>query len=167
MGDRVYIHKGLEVHGHKGIILGNNVRLGRDCRLSCYRLEGKLGNILIEDNCYIGNRFSCICGADITISKNVLIASDVAIISENHGMDCSLGLLYGQQELIGNPVFIDESCWIGEKVIILPKVKIGKYAIIGAGSIVNKDIPPFSIAVGNPAKVIKKYNFDTKKWESA
>ena len=56
-------------------------------------------------------------------------------------------------------------CWVGEKVIIMPGVTIGDRSIIGAGAIVTRDIPPYSIAVGNPAKVIKRYNFKTHSWE--
>lgn len=72
---------------------------------------------------------------------------------------------YGSQELIKMNVEIGEYCWIGEKVMILPGVTIGDWCIIGAGSVVNKSIPSYSIAAGNPAKVIKRYNFETHIWE--
>jgi acetyltransferase-like isoleucine patch superfamily enzyme len=61
-------------------------------------------------------------------------------------------------------VRIEKGCWIGEKVIILPGVNIGKRSIIGAGSVVTKSIPEYSIAVGNPARVIKTWNKDKKQW---
>jgi lipopolysaccharide O-acetyltransferase len=63
------------------------------------------------------------------------------------------------------PVIISKNVWIGESVSILPGVRIGKASIIGANSVVTKDIPDYSIAAGNPAKVIKKYNFATRCWE--
>lgn len=94
-----------------------------------------------------------------------LIASFVAIVGENHGMDPEYGLLYGKQPLIEKSVKIGENCWIGEKVIILPGVTIGDWAIIGAASVVTSGIPPYSMAVGNPAKLIKTYNFKTHRWE--
>lgn len=55
----------------------------------------------------------------------------------------------------GHPVFIEDDCWIGGNVIILPGVRIGQGSTIGAGSIVTKDIPPFSVAVGSPCRVKK------------
>ena len=129
-------------------------------RLSSY--EG--GSIVIEDNCYIGQFFSILAGGDVTIKKNTLIASYVAIIGENHNMNPEAGIQYGCQPLIKSDVVIGENCWIGEKVIILPGVVIGDWCIIGAGSVVNKSIPSYSIAVGNPARVIKKYSFESKEW---
>ena len=71
------------------------------------------------------------------------------------------------QPLNSKAINIGDGCWLGEKVCVLPGVTIGKKCIIGAGSIVTKSIPDFSIAVGNPAKVIKKYNFETHKWDKA
>ena len=63
------------------------------------------------------------------------------------------------------PVEIMDNAWIGESVSILPGVKIGKGSIIGANAVVTKDIPDYSIAVGIPARVVKKYNFQSAKWE--
>lgn len=61
---------------------------------------------------------------------------------------------------------IDDNVWLGELVCIMPGVTVGKGSIVGAHSVVTHDIPPYSIAVGSPAKVIKQYNFSTKIWEA-
>lgn len=71
---------------------------------------------------------------------------------------------YMDQPLCGKDVIIESSSWIGEKVIILPGVRIGEKAINGAGSVVTKDIPAYSIACGNPARVIKKWDTISKQW---
>ena len=70
------------------------------------------------------------------------------------------------QPLSAKNVYIGNGCWIGEQVCILSGVSIGEKCIIGAGSVVTKSIPDYCIAAGNPAKVLKKYNFETKRWES-
>lgn len=161
VGKRIDIRRGLVVHGPKDIRIGNDVKIDRMSRLSSY--EG--GKISIEDNCYIGQFFSVLAGGDVTVKRNTLIASYVAIVGENHSMNPEAGIGYGKQELIKEGVEIGENCWIGEKAIILPGVSIGDWSIIGAGSVVNKDIPSYSIAVGNPARVVKQYNFSTHAWE--
>ncbi len=161
VGKWIDIRSGLIVNNPQNISIGNGVNIGRMSRLSSY--EG--GKIVIEDDCYIGQFFSVMAGGDVIIRKNTLIASYVAIASENHSMDVEAGRKYGIQPLIKSDVEIGENCWIGEKVMILPGVVIGKWSIIGACSLVNKSVPPYSIAVGNPARVIKRYNFESHKWE--
>lgn len=161
VGKWIDIRRGLKVNSPKNIKLGNHVMIGRLSRLSCYE-DGKIN---IEDGCYIGQFFTVMAGGEVTIKQDTLIASYVAIIGENHGMDPEIGVKYGKQPLIKLNVEIGNNCWIGEKVVILPNVKIGDWCIIGACSVVNKSIPPYSIAVGNPAKVIKRYNFETHNWE--
>ncbi len=159
-----YIQKGLMVHNPSMVRMGKNVTIGRYGRLSCYGTS-KGDSLSIEDNVYIGQYFSALTGGNIRIGRNTLIASYVAVISENHSVDPECGKCYGKQPLIGQSVSIGENCWIGEKVIILPGVTIGAWSIIGASSVVTSDIPSYSLAVGNPAKVIKTYNFTAHSWE--
>lgn len=85
----------------------------------------------------------------ITIEDDVQIAANVQMISNNHDP-------YERQILLCKPVLIRQGAWIGAGATILPGVSIGKYAIIGAGSVVTNDVPDFAVAVGNPAKVVKE-----------
>ncbi|WP_232323192.1 acyltransferase [Streptococcus sp. S784/96/1] len=140
---------------------GNNVVLGYDTRINFFGDS----RLYIGSGTYCCNRNSFLVGADIKIGENVLLASDICITSENHGINPESKKFYMNQDLVFSPVEIGDGCWIGEKAIILPGVKIGKKSIIGAGSIVTTSIPDYSIAVGNPAKVIKKYNVKEKQWE--
>ncbi len=162
IGKKISIGKGLSVHNPSKISIGDNVHIGRMARLSCFGH----GKIQIEEYCYICDFFTALSADTLTIKKNTLIASYVAIIAENHGMNPEAGVRYGNQPLIGKPIIIGENCWIGEKVMILAGVTIGDWVIIGAGSVVSKSIPSYSIAVGNPARVIKNWNFITHKWEA-
>lgn len=63
------------------------------------------------------------------------------------------------------PVIIEDDCWLGFNCEVLSGVHIGKHSIVAARAVVTKDIPPYSIVAGNPARVIKQYNFETKLWE--
>ena len=59
---------------------------------------------------------------------------------------------------------IADDVWIGGNVVILAGISIGEHAVIGAGSVVTKDVPPYSVVVGNPAKIVKKYDFNLNVW---
>lgn len=63
------------------------------------------------------------------------------------------------------PIIIDDDCWLGFGSEILSGVHIGKHSIVAARAVVTKDVPPYTIVAGNPAKIVKQYNFDTKQWE--
>ena len=112
-------------------------------------------NIEIGDNSGIGINSELNTPGGIFIGNNVMMGPDVMIITQNHKHDDITKPML-EQGFERAPVIIEDDVWIGTRVIILPGVKIGRSSIIGAGAVVTKDIPPFSIAGGNPAKVIKK-----------
>lgn len=94
----------------------------------------------------------------ITIGRHVMMGKQCIVLCQNHKY---LTTEYDGYE--GKDNLIDDHAWIGHRVIILPGVKIGKYAIVGAGSVVVKNIPDYAIAAGNPA-IVKKYRKDVEKW---
>lgn len=158
------VRRNPDIKNKRKMQLGRNVRIGNDVRINIYSKK-KEKELFIGEGCYIGNRCTFLVGGKMEIGRDVLIASDVAIVSENHSINPEIPIEYKHQELCFEPVKIGDGCWIGEKVIILPGVSIGNKSIIGAGSVVTKDVPEYCIAVGNPAKVIKKYNFSNSTWE--
>lgn len=162
-GKGSYIGKRCSIHfSPQGKIeIGNRVRIGDDARLAVY----EKGSIIIHDSVYMGSHISIITAAKVEIEENVLLASYINILGHNHGMNPESTQGYGEQSLVAQPVTIRANAWIGQDVSILPGVTIGEKSIIGCGSVVTKSIPDFSIAVGNPAKVIKRYNFKTHRWE--
>lgn len=142
----------------KELIVGQNVRFGHDTRVGFF---GN-GQLTIGSGCYFVNYNSFLVGASITIGDNCLFASNILVSSENHEVNIESDRPY--ENLICSPVSIGNGCWIGEKVIILPGVTIGNKCVIGAGSVVTKNVPSYCIAVGNPAKVIKKYDLEKGIW---
>lgn len=159
------------IRGRRHISLGNDFTSGVGLRLDAFSIHGSVcleigNNVEVNDYVHIGAINS------IKIGNNVLIASKVFISDHNHGF-------YGQsdrhdsplsipkdRELSFSTVTIEDNVWLGEFVAVLPGVTIGKGSIIGSMSVVSKSIPPYAIAVGSPAKVIKTYNFETSRWES-
>ena len=69
-----------------------------------------------------------------------------------------------EQGISTMPINIENDVWIGANSVVLPGVQIGNHSVIGAGSIITKDIPPYSVAVGNPARIVKRYDMDLKEW---
>ena len=110
--------------------------------------------VVVPKNVKIGNGVTVMNGAlmmaagGITIEDKVMIAANVQLISNNHDP-------YIREILTCKPILIKYGAWVGAGATILPGVTVGKYAIIGANSVVNKDIPDYAVAVGSPAKVIK------------
>lgn len=166
-GENSIIYKPLLRDNNRGLItVGKNTTILSNSRIQLYpQLVDETPHIVIGDGCYLGYYLTILAGADITIGNFVLMASNIIISSENHGIDPEDVIEYMDQKLIGKEVSIGDGCWIGEKVCILPGTHIGKKTIVGAGSVVTKDIPDYCIAVGNPARVIKKYSFETHRWE--
>jgi maltose O-acetyltransferase len=107
----------------------------------------------IGDHSGIG--VNCQVVGPITIGRDVMMGPDVIILTQNHETRDLSRPMRGQGALPRKPVVIHDDVWIGTRVIILPGVTIGRGAIIGAGAVVTRDVPPFAIVGGNPARVIK------------
>jgi acetyltransferase-like isoleucine patch superfamily enzyme len=125
-------------------------------------INNGVGDVLIGDNTLIG--IGNVLIGPLTIGNNIIIAQYVVMSGLNHDYE-SVDLPISAQPISKRQITIDDDCWIGANVVITSGVKIGKHCVIAAGSIVTRDVPPFSIAAGNPARIIKQYNPETKTWE--
>lgn len=136
--------KGNKINNDSKIVFYDNVKIVNHGVLHI----GK--NVKIGDNCII------YCNNHVFIGDNTIIAANSYIIDCNHGTKKSQLII--QQPLDNGKVFIGDDCWLGEDVTIAKGANIQQGCVIGAKSFVNKSIPPYSIAVGAPAKVIKSRN---------
>ncbi len=164
IGRNVRIENSIELSGAKYISIGDGVFIGKNTILSAhdsYLSQEFIPRIEIGNDVNIGKDSNISCIGLIKIGNGVRMGRKVMINDNSHGSSTRemLDIQPNLRPLCSKgPVVIDENVWIGEMVCILSNVHIGRGAIIGAGSIVTKDIPEYSIAVGNPAKVIKRYN---------
>lgn len=157
----------ISIRGKKSFVYGKRFSCGYNCRFDLINTKKK--TLFIGDNCEINDFCHIVATEMVVIGDNFLCASKVFISDTNHGNynenDCPPTIDPKERELFSKPVRIGNNVWVGENVVILPGANIGNGCIIGANSVVTKEIPDNCIAVGNPARVIKKYDDKTKKWE--
>lgn len=151
------------IENPKYIKIGKHCNFDKRTILRVYDNKKSISRIEIGDNFSGSNDFKIYCSGEVIIGNNISCAGSVFITSENHGLN-PLTPSFNDNELECHTTKINDGVWLGEKVIVLPGVEIGEKAVIGAGSVVTKDIPPYTIAVGNPARVIKKWDFDKKEY---
>ncbi|MCP4650713.1 MAG: acetyltransferase [PVC group bacterium] len=161
----------IDIRGRKYINYGKGFTTGRGCRIEAYPIDGKSTTIIIGNNVQINDYVHITGVKKVLIGNNVLIAGKVYISDSNHGNysgskeDSNPLVVPTDRPLFSKEVIIEDCVWIGEAVSILPGVTVGKGSVIGANSVVTKNIPENVIAVGSPARVIKKFNFVINKWE--
>lgn len=137
-----------EVHEYMGRILGKSLDESTTVLPPLYIDYGK--PVTVGKRCFIQQCCTFFGRGGITIGNDVFIGPKVNLITINHDLDPD-----NRNATYGRPITIEDKVWIGINATILPGVKIGYGAIVGAGSVVTKDVPAMSIVAGNPAKIIK------------
>jgi acetyltransferase-like isoleucine patch superfamily enzyme len=123
-----------------------------------------VGDVLIGNNSLVG--MSNVIIGPVTIGNNVIMAQNIVASGLNHEYrDVTLPI--HEQKIITAPIVIEDDCWIAANSVITAGVTIGKHSVVAGGAVVTKSIPPYSVAAGNPAKVIKRYDHDLKDWVKA
>lgn len=108
-------------------------------------------NVILKESACVG--VNCSIGPETIIGKSVMMAPECLIYTVNKKFDKDLKRFAGYEEI--KPVIIGDYCWLGARVIILPGVHIGEGCVIGAGAVVTKDMPPYHVVAGNPARAVK------------
>lgn len=140
-----------------------NFHLGANSTVESYCvINNGAGDVILGDRVRVG--IGSVIIGPVTMGNGSGMGQHVFVSGFNHGF-ADGEKNSSKQELDMRPVIIEEEAHIGANSVLVPGVTIGKRSQIGAGSVVTKDVPPFSVVVGNPARVIKSYNHETKKWE--
>jgi acetyltransferase-like isoleucine patch superfamily enzyme len=153
------LRKGCLHRGRSGDQSAKVRPVGRPCENQKeYQILHFIGNnSIISESCFISacNR--------VVIEENVGVSPNVMIIDNSRKLG-DVSRPSKEQELKIGYVHIGADSWIAYGACVMPNVTIGKHCIIGALSVVNKDIPPYSVAVGSPARVVKRFDFDRREW---
>ena len=165
------IRRPFTLRGRKYIDFGMSLTTGVGCRCDCVPgIDSAAKKLVFGKNVQINDYVHIVAMEKVTIGDDVLMASHVFISDNSHGsykgdeLDSDPRVPPIQREYRTSPVTIGKSSWIGEGVIIMPGVSIGEGCVIGAHSIVNRDIPNYTVAVGTPIRLIKRYDFETRRW---
>lgn len=162
-GKKSYLHSPLRIDGIENIKIGNNVFIAYKTWLAAMPLTGEKSKLIIEDGVHIGNLNHIYATQSIIIKKEVLTADKVYISDNLHGYEDINTSIIKQPIVQKKEVEIGEGSWLGENVCVIG-ASIGKHCVVGANSVVTKDVPDYCVIVGAPAKIVKRYCFEQQKW---
>ena len=164
IGKDSFMGVGFSVNFPEYIVAGDNFKCGKDVRLQVWpiyhnRSTGYKPELIIGNGVSLTERCFISCMNRIVIGDGTLLGSDVFVTDNSHGRNTmeEADTPPGERELYSKGIVeIGRNVWVGKNTCVMPGVKIGDGCVIGANSVVTHDIPPYSIAVGAPAKAIKK-----------
>ncbi|MFZ4520398.1 MAG: acyltransferase [Bacteroidales bacterium] len=141
----------------------NKFNIGDECTIEDFvTINNGVGDVIIGNNSRIGMGNTII--GPVHIGNDVIFAQNIVLSGLNHGYQ-DVNTPIRKQPVTKSLIRIEDEVWIGANSVVVAGVTIGKHSVIAAGSVVTKDVPAFSVAVGNPARVIKQYNPSTVTWE--
>jgi acetyltransferase-like isoleucine patch superfamily enzyme len=141
----------------------NKFILGNDSTIEDYStINNGVGAVIIGDRTRIG--MSNVIIGPVTIGNDIMFAQNIVLSGLNHGYE-DIDIPPTKQKTTMAEIVVEDEVWIGANAVVVAGVRIGKHSVIAAGSVVTKNVPPYSIVGGNPAKLLKQYNQETKTWE--
>jgi acetyltransferase-like isoleucine patch superfamily enzyme len=164
-GKDVYIEPGVVINRPRYVHIADRVRIKRYTNINLHPRDKDSKEGLL----FIGKYTTINEGTIISAFNQIVLEDDVGIapyvcIIDNSRMPMDINRPLKDQDLVTGPVRIGAGSWLAYNVCVLPNVTIGRHCVIGALSVVNSNIPSYSMAVGAPARVVKRYDFNRKEW---
>ncbi|WP_221391792.1 DapH/DapD/GlmU-related protein [Dyadobacter sp. NIV53] len=161
-----YHHKGRNVIIRRWVRMDvvpfNHFSIGNNSVIEDFStINNGVGDVVIGENSLVG--MSNVIIGPVKIGDNVIFAQNIVASGLNHNYTDIYQPIHKQGVTVAS-ITIEDDCWIGANVVVTAGVTIGKHSVIAAGTVVTKDVPPYSVAVGNPSRIIKKYDENQKQW---
>lgn len=150
-------------HTRMDVLPFNRFELGMDSTIEDFcTINNGVGDVLIGDRTRIG--LGNVVIGPVKIGNDVMFAQNVVLSGLNHSYE-DVSIPPSLQKVSTDPIVVEDEVWIGANAVITAGVTIGKHSVVAAGSVVVKDVPPYSVVAGNPGKILKKYDPSKKLWE--
>jgi len=154
----------LYVNRPENIAIGRHVRVWHHVRMESHPKTLESVPLRIGSRCVISPYVHLGAALSLVIGDNVGIGAGVLITDHNHDFRSVSVPYIDNPTLVAAPVELEESAFVGEGARILPGVTVGKYSIIGAGSVVTRSVPAYHMAVGSPARLVSRFDLDSNRW---
>jgi acetyltransferase-like isoleucine patch superfamily enzyme len=162
VGSNTFIHRSVHIIGRSSVVIGSNTSIGEDTWINVN--HSAVNSISIGNNCFIGRRNFFTSGKSISIGDYCLTTIDCKFIGSSHIATDPLQPYLTTGTTNSDAIIVGCNVFIAAGVTILGNVSIGCGSILGTGAFINKDIPSFSLVIGNPSRIIKRYSFLKKQW---
>lgn len=164
ISSKIFLGPNVQIFGIENVLIKENCTIGENTLITInHRIKKKI-QLIINDNVYLGRDFFISVGKSIYIGNYCVFGENCSLISAGKIFDNPLVPYALSGNSNDKKIEVGVNCWFGNDASVIGDVKIGHGSIIGANTVVTKDIPPFSMVVGNPAKIIKTFNFENNQW---
>jgi acetyltransferase-like isoleucine patch superfamily enzyme len=167
LGSQTTIMRPFTCWSPKSMKIGNRCTIGPNANfkiITSYLSENFNPKISIGSDVYIGQNCEIVCIESIKIGNGVTISDNVYINDSGHNLDPRLGLIMDRPLVKNGIITIEDGCFIGFGVIILGGVTLGKHCVVSAGSVVTSSFPDYTMIMGNPAKVVRRFDMQNGIW---
>jgi acetyltransferase-like isoleucine patch superfamily enzyme len=164
LGPGAYLHRSVQVLGLRQLAVGENSVVSQDTWFNVNHRDQAAPAIRIGRHCFIGRRNVFSSGVEIDVRDYVLTANDCFFLGSSHVVENPLQPVMTTGTTRSATIVVGVNCFIGAGARVIGNVRIGHGCVVGAASVLTRDLPPFSQAHGTPARIVKRFSFRSNRW---